>query len=235
MKLKRSSIFIIAGLVFSTFLPAYAAVIKVDFNSPGDNLITRDTSLGLDFLSFSTTSGMTREEIQAELSPGGAFEGFGVASSESADQLFRNITNNSFTGFHDWTSTQRNTDPDAYAVLEADLINIGAFLGFTGPTTPERFGIRAITFDSTGSFERTNDYVTLIYEKDTIFGGNVDRIAKSFVYSGTDLPDPTTISGVLLSRVSPVPVPATIWLFGSGLIGLSGIVIKKRRATKNCG
>ena len=35
--------------------------------------------------------------------------------------------------------------------------------------------------------------------------------------------------------VSAVPVPAAVWLFGSGLIGLSGIAMKKRRATKSCG
>ncbi len=235
MKLKRSSIYIIAGLVFSTFLPAYAAVIKVDFNSPGDNLITRDTSLGLDFLSFSATSGMTREEIQAELSPGGAFEGFGVASSESADQLYRNITNDTFTGFTPFISTQSNTDPGGYAVLEAGLIDIGSFLGFTNSTSPERFGIRAITIDSTGFLATTNDFITVIYERDTIFSGNVDRISTSFINNSTAFPVIPSGNGVLLSRISPVPVPAAMWLFGSGLIGLSGIAIKKRRAIKNCG
>lgn len=231
MKLNRSSIFIIAGLVLSTFfVPAYAAVIKVDFNNPGDNLIIRDTNLGLDFLSFSATSGMTREEIQAELSPGGAFEGFSVASSESVDQLYRNITNDTFTGFTPFISTQSNTDPGGYAALETGLIDIGGFLGFTNSTSPEHFGIRAITIDSTGFLATTNDFLTLIYERDTIFAGNVDRISTSFINNSTAFPVVLSGSGVLLSRVSPVPVPvpAAIWLFGSGLLALIGVVRRNK-------
>ena len=32
-----------------------------------------------------------------------------------------------------------------------------------------------------------------------------------------------------LSEVSPIPVPAAIWLFGSGLIGLAGISIRRKK------
>lgn len=49
------------------------------------------------------------------------------------------------------------------------------------------------------------------------------RTAFSFGVAGTDVAvDATT-------QVSPIPVPAAVWLLGSGLLGLVGVVGKKRR------
>lgn len=35
--------------------------------------------------------------------------------------------------------------------------------------------------------------------------------------------------GLVVNPVNPVPVPAALWLFGSGLLGLAGLVAKRRR------
>ena len=40
-------------------------------------------------------------------------------------------------------------------------------------------------------------------------------------------------SGEIRGQVEAVPVPAAIWLFGSGLVGLTGMAARKKKACKN--
>ncbi len=56
--------------------------------------------------------------------------------------------------------------------------------------------------------------------------GNYQQTADSFVYGSGDIGTPGMAGSVELP-VSTVPVPAAVWLFGSGLIGLCGIARKK--------
>lgn len=44
-------------------------------------------------------------------------------------------------------------------------------------------------------------------------------------FSGNNL-----FNGIVVDSVTPTPVPAAFWLFGSGLAGLAGVAGKKRRA-----
>lgn len=66
---------------------------------------------------------------------------------------------------------------------------------------------------------------------------SVDAIAiefSDFVFGGNLLNGGLTIghSEASLAGVSPVPVPAAVWLFGSGLVGIIGIA--RRRRTEAC-
>jgi len=59
--------------------------------------------------------------------------------------------------------------------------------------------------------------------------GNYQRTADSFIYGAGDIGTPG-IAGSAELPVSSVPVPAAVWLFGSGLIGLSSIARKKGKS-----
>jgi hypothetical protein len=66
---------------------------------------------------------------------------------------------------------------------------------------------------------------------------SVDAIAiqfSDFVFGGNLLNGDLTIghSEASLAGVSPVPVPAAVWLFGSGLVGIIGVA--RRRRTEAC-
>ena len=77
---------------------------------------------------------------------------------------------------------------------------------------PEDFMIANIGFQS---HQRTSAYIENCYW---------DCFARSTLSSDTTL----TISYVYEDQVSTVPVPAAVWLFGSGLIGLVGFARRKK-------
>lgn len=54
---------------------------------------------------------------------------------------------------------------------------------------------------------------------------NGGRIEGGFVLAGDIASDFT--GSILSAKASPVPVPAAVWLFGSGLLGLAGIARRK--------
>ena len=58
---------------------------------------------------------------------------------------------------------------------------------------------------------------------DDIVSLSADRRTLSFTFNAGNSVDQIRI----LSAVSAVPVPASIWLFGSGLVGLPGVVRKR--------
>ncbi|MCW8854171.1 MAG: hypothetical protein OQK72_05690, partial [Gammaproteobacteria bacterium] len=53
-----------------------AAIISVDWQSAGDNLITQDTDSGLEWLDLTVTNGVSLSEIYAQLDVGGTYEGW---------------------------------------------------------------------------------------------------------------------------------------------------------------
>lgn len=95
--------------------------------------------------------------------------------------------------------------------------DVTSFIGVAGPD----FEIATMTFLA------TNPGVSPTDVSIGIFSGGTERIwadAAGFVDT-----DPTFISGMV--TVSPVPVPAAAWLFGSGILGLMGVA-RRRNVTQ---
>jgi hypothetical protein len=72
---------------------------------------------------------------------------------------------------------------------------------------------------------------------------NVASIGGNVTYTSTDadgngIPGVTLIDGPFVgmsptfNMVQPVPVPAAVWLLGSGLLGLGGVARRKRSIGK---
>lgn len=68
-------------------LPANAALTSADWLAPGDKLITRGDN-GLEWLDISVTSGLSFNEVLAQLGPGGTFAGWQIASSAQIEDLW---------------------------------------------------------------------------------------------------------------------------------------------------
>jgi len=98
---------------------------------------------------------------------------------------------------------------DASAALGVvDFVFLGQSVGFSGPTFP----IATLSFDVIGA----NGAFTDITFADA-FGG----------WAGGGITFPVTyVSGEV--TVSAVPVPAAVWLFGSGLLGTFGVARRKK-------
>ncbi|WP_297527145.1 VPLPA-CTERM sorting domain-containing protein [Thiohalobacter sp.] len=63
--------------------------------------------------------------------------------------------------------------------------------------------------------------------------GNVGDACTGLSLPMATLPFPgqqPTFNGVVAAASSPVPVPAAVWLMGSGLVGLVGVARRRRRA-----
>jgi hypothetical protein len=99
-----------------------------------------------------------------------------------------------------------------------------------GATTEVIFGVSRDN-GATWSSETQSEFLTSSAYKLT-FANSVPVLTSSspLVLLETDLAPAGTFDGELPPNSQPVPVPAAIWLFGSGLLGLIGIG-RQRKAT----
>lgn len=128
-----------------------------------------------------------------------------------------------------WTThVTDGTSVDIELIYEDDwsfsTINSGLFFDFDGPYGFEMHGNWATevsgnddVFDVYLDSNFNEQYASLTWNPDTGTG--------SFDILGSN----DAASGILVSGPSAVPIPAAVWLLGSGLIGLIGI----RRKSKN--
>jgi hypothetical protein len=127
---------------------------------------------------------------------------------------------NSLTGFTPGTwSNAGSGNEDGFGSFN---LRITSFDGWTHSSTEISFGISAT---GTNSWASASQVLT---------GNNKNQIAAIHLFpcipSGTgcasNSPGATSITG-FASRAVAVPIPAAVWLFGSGLIGLIGIARRR--------
>lgn len=121
---------IIALTALVSIVPAASATLtSVDLNTTGDGLLTLDSSTGFRWLDLTATLSYSYNGMEAELLPGGAFEGFRRASSQEVDVLF----------------TSAGILTRGY--VPAEIPNIQNLLNFTG-TLENGFRIGSTAFTS---------------------------------------------------------------------------------------
>jgi len=185
-----------------------AAIISVDWQAGGDNLITRDTISKLDWLDLTETSQMTYSTVFAALAEGGQFDGWRYATSEEVitlwDQFGVDLSNPS-----SWYSSTVDSGITMATGLLGDILAPGRDIGVYGIAgSPSSAGF----MDNMGAWYIQDEpglYQNLSF---------VSQIEPTF----------EGYYGSYLVKTSVVPVPAAVWLFGSGLLGLVGVARRKK-------
>lgn len=197
---------------------ANAAVISIDGDFGSDTL-TYDTSSGLQWLDLGFTQNQSYLQVNAQLALGGQFHGYRYATIGEVTTLFDNA------GINGVFIDVEPGDPE-FDALEDFLFMID---------------VLGTSFDNFGNVDGRNSFaLTSTIQPDIL--PNVDGVRRSqlhlaypnlrccthgaFAYPNERAVGKDHIDlnqGSWLVRIEPVPIPAGIWLFVSGLIGLIGV------------
>ena len=203
----KSIALVTTALVLSTSVNA--ALVSVDWINADDNLITRDTISGLNWLDMTETNDMSYNFVNSQLGVGGQFEGWRYASSEEAINLWGNFGIN-LAGSGLGSSVGLNTG----------IVTATDFFGDTSAEySSQNTGSAGLVSDSPasgmhtamGAYFNQPSNTSYYYQDSIIFGDDTH-----YLYYGS-----------YLVQTSSVPVPAAAWLFGSGLLGLIGLARRK--------
>ena len=191
-------------LLFSS-TGAQAAVVVVNDLAFGPGSVLRDSATNLDYLRLDKTMGYGYSGIEAELGAGGDFAGWTIASS-------------------------------------TQMLSLGGSLGLTqGATDIAQLSLAAQLRDwFCPLFTCVNTSSTHVYARGLVsdlYSDNIQHLAFSigerfnvsppevdFRISGFA---PVNSTGEQIFLVRAVPLPAAVWLFGSGLLGVVGIARRK--------
>lgn len=195
-------------LVFVSF-NVRSDLVSIDWKTTGDNLITRDSVSGLDWLDLTETNLMSYGQVSAQLDIGGQFEGYRYATNSEVIALWENFSINLNTGAS--TIIPSYIDPG----IEPAALLLGNIVNEDSATYP--FGVLGLTANESyagahSRFGAYNNSRSSFYDR----GGFAQSDEIAYGHTGS-----------YLVTQSPVPIPTAVWLFSSGLIGLIGLVRRK--------
>ena len=195
-----------ASAVISLLLSSHvnAVLVSADLYSTDDGLITIDTDTGLEWLDFSSTNAMSYNDISAQLTTGGTWDGWRYATVQEIESLLNAAGGN---GVYGRFSSAENEG------VYANLIDL-MFPGYTRNYLRIFMDGPNVTYHATTVINGMDDQGDWL---DPYYSGDDTRP----YYAGSD------ISSALV-RTSVVPVPAAAWLFASGLMGLIGLARRKK-------
>ncbi|GEM_PF-755436 len=212
----------IVSLVCTT--ASASTLVARDWQSAGDNALTYDSSTNLEWLDLTQTVGESVVYVDSQLGPGGAYDGFRYATRTEVEQLF-----NDFGIF--------SAPNDDAKVIKID--ELAALMGQTYPANPSvtpAGGSRGFAgINDPALYNRDMWLMNMWYQQQSCCGGATWWEFQDFGYDpsltpATYITDGASDTGSYLVRtaVSTVPLPATAWLFGSGLLGLAGMARSKK-------
>lgn len=188
-----------------------------------------DTESGLDWLDWEMTANMTFDFVQSELGTGGLFDGWQVASSDdinsvNPDRIINDPDANEFY----FTVVNPHAPEDRFW----ETFEYRPIAAFSSSSLLD------IEYDSEGNYLRSmhEPLMPNVYCTDPPNPTNgktgecyvLDLSGPSSVFAYSDTSDPNLSTALVRSSTSVVPVPAAVWLFGSGLIGLLGFARRKK-------
>ena len=120
-----------------------------------------------------------------------------------------------------------NTKPWAFATSLTSAVTDPAFHNFTAGTNLP-FQLIYLTDNSDGTYDFAINFTSRISSSNGDAGSNsFDGQVARWRLEGCAS---TTGTACVISAASAVPVPAAVWLFGSGLLGLVGVARRKRQS-----
>jgi hypothetical protein len=207
------------------------------------NAVVVNTLNGMNYewLELTVTEGMSRDSVQAQIAaaaPGDTLYGYEYASRSLVESLL--LSYSSWDGINGWHSA-----PEVAGGVANFLTDFGALIGHAHDNqlldTAEGYAVSQDYHHYSYAFYGTAGEclanVSCLLEVDTIeFQGSVTA---AYQHSNLGWSPAATNAvtaymytssrgyGSLLVRTSNVPIPASVWLFGSGLLGLAGMARRK--------
>ena len=212
LKLKLNSLLILGTCLTTPF--SQAAIIGIDWQFTNDNRITRDTANRLDWLDLTVTRNFSYNNVISRMNSGGTLEGWRYASSSEVVKLWEQFGVDLTQG-----ATFRATGEDV-AVIQASQYLGSTFCAYDCTTFP--YGTFGFTEDNDLQYLDGHNMLGAYYSSPSDItqyspiGASVQSGATNISYAGS-----------YLVKVSPVPLPASFWLFGSGILGLVGFNKRK--------
>lgn len=204
-----------------------AALMSADWQTSGDNLLTIDSISGLSWLDLSESNGMSYNEVLSQLGEGGIFEGFRYATTNEVIELWSsNFGVDLYVGRSSFESGSIDAGIEVAVSFLGDTIAGHPYFSGTGVT-----GLTSSISESLGypyycgALPEVNcrDVIGAYYDPDF----NNAYQTPGHTHEHIDSTDPY-FGSYLVKDVAEVPLPAAIWLFGSGLIGLVGLARRKK-------
>lgn len=213
----KTSLFL--AFLLGAIAHASAQLIPFDYKIAGDQLLTRDLRTGLEWLDIPLTFNRSYEQIEAELAPGGEFDGFRFATRAEFDALHLSF------------GVPVSHDPFGHGLdpaLIARSFALQSLLGF-GILDQDPTWIAYVTggfLDSTEPLDVPTDRwfgrMQVLY---------FDEPARPDFYLAASFPvEPVTTpfnGAFLVRRFAPVPEPSTYALGAPVLLG--GVIAFRRR------
>ena len=203
--------------------------------------INHDTETGLEWLDVTETRGMSYNDVLGQMQSGGTLEGFRYATSSELDVLIHHLgfgdlaTPESyicaFTGVDFCVNSMVALNGQLYAsLLQNALITLGDTRAAYEAEFTDPYGDVGSTWGVAG-YGGIDGYLADFYEGEPLYARlhyQTDQLYTTFNVNNANSNIGDVGSFLVQTEVSAVPVPAAVWLFGSGLIGLFGFARRKK-------
>ncbi len=183
---------------------AQAALLSIDWQAAGDNLITRDTATGLEWLDWAHTNNRSYSDVASKFGAGQEFEGFRYATRSELLTLYTDAG----LSFPTMGAASNVAPAQAFTAL----------FGLTfGSSPPNNGGVEALYDYSTSA---GNHWVTAINHIEGLVQPDWFETADNF---------PISFAGSAIVRAGEnnVPEPMSLTLAGIALAGLAASRMKR--------
>jgi hypothetical protein len=143
----------------------------------------------------------------------------------TADPILKIFTTNGGGPFFRLDETITNNGPTAWTDWHEELLVSDGSGGWTPSTPGDGLFFESVSLNSPGGdvqFTVGDDMAWIFFDNPVLQGESID-ITKFIAV-------PFGMKEFAIAEYPTVPVPAAVWLFGSGLIGLIGIARKRKTA-----
>ena len=207
-------------------LSGQASAATFDFNYTSTSTsYTADDGTQTEWMHFDQTDGRSHSYVESQMGAGGIFEDYSFATRADVYDLTYQLFGRAWT-----TSPASEENLEYYSEL-------GSFFGFdSGPSLDVIWGVTGDTRVILDDITQLLGFQAVSYGPDW---GNPDLANTALLTNNVvfdygiynDGTNPSiTISHIIYRDISPVPIPAAVWLFGTGIIGLIGFSRRRKAA-----
>ena len=195
-------------LMFGMANMANATLISQNLFNSGDHLLTSDTATGLSWLNVPLTLNVSYNDVMSGFGKYITELGFRYATDDEVGRLFSDagVVQGNIWGYWNFNNPHYTATFSLVSLLGVTYSFDGLWtgtLGLTGSTTLSPSG---------GSHDVACDY----------YNNHADSLAFQAYFPMNDSGTNTFVGSFLVREPASAPLPPTVWLLGSGLLGLVG-------------